>query len=313
MKKWKMILGSTLMVMTLVLSACGGTKTDEASASKTDATAESTEAAEVTETAESEVSTESKDEPVHVVVACVGSYEPYNFVDENDELRGFDMDVMKAVDAASPEIDCEFTWVAWDSLLAGVDAGRFDMIASQICYTDERAEMYHLSPEPYMVSEQKILTTDAHSDWKSLDDAKGAKIAVTAGTLQSELAEKYLEEHPDYYEIVYYEGTLEYYLADVSSGKVDATIEDPAVGLEKANTLGFDNIIAVGDSLDNSVVYFLFSKTDKGAQIQEAVDKAYKQLLADGTVSKIAEEYLGSTSPVTQLKELGYYSDVEIK
>lgn len=295
--------------MVAALTACGNTS----STTTSDTATETSAATETPAESESEEAEAADEEVMHVVVACTGSYEPYNYVDENDELVGFDMDIIRAIDEASPEIECELTWVAWDSLLAGVDAGRFDMLSAQICYTDERAELYHMDPEPYMVSVQKLITNTDHADATSLDDFKDAKIATTVGTLQAEILENYLEEHPDYFEIVYYEGTLEYYLSDVSSGKVDATIEDPAVGLEKAKTLGLDNLITVGDSLDNSTVWFLYQNNENGAKIQEIVDKYYKQLLADGTISSIAEQYLGSNDPILKLNEMGYYEDVEIK
>lgn len=286
MKKKISMLISVILTTSMVLAGCGSSSTSQKS---------------------------TADNKIKVNMVAMGTYEPYNYLDENNQVAGFDYDVVRAIAAIAPEIEVNYNYTAFEGILPGVDAGKYNLVVSQFNYTDSRNKMYLLAEEPYMVSEQHILTTDKFKNAKSLDDMKGATIATTTGSSQATILENYLKEHPDYFKISYYEGTLEYYLTDVSSGKVDATVEDPSSALKKCTNLHLDNIISVGKSLIDAPVYFIYPKNDEGKKINDIMMKYYKQLLADGTITKIAEKDLGSNQVVTRLNDLGYFKEVKIK
>ena len=63
-------------------------------------------------------SSESSDDVIKVRVAGLPEYKPYTYVDENENLTGYDIEVLKAIDEIAPEIECEFSYTQWDSILS---------------------------------------------------------------------------------------------------------------------------------------------------------------------------------------------------
>ena len=85
---------------------------------------------------------DSSSDVIKVRVAGTADYEPYTYVDEDDNITGYDIEVIKAIDELAPEIECEYSYTQWDTLLPGLDADKFDVVSNQLGVTEERQEMY---------------------------------------------------------------------------------------------------------------------------------------------------------------------------
>ena len=86
-----------------------------------------------------------------LTVATEGTYRPFSFhEDGSGDLTGYDVEVAEAV-ADKLGLEVEFQETQWDAIFAGLDAGRFDVIANQVSINPEREEQYLFS-EPYTVS-----------------------------------------------------------------------------------------------------------------------------------------------------------------
>lgn len=147
--------GMTSVVMVLSLAACGSkaaSSTDTGSAesastaseasvssasSSESVSASSAEAVVSSSVASSSAVPDSSD-AITVRVAGTPDYEPYTYADKNDNVTGYDIEVIKAIDAIAPEIKCTYSYTQWDTLLPGIDADRFDVVANQLGKTDER-------------------------------------------------------------------------------------------------------------------------------------------------------------------------------
>ena len=83
-------------------------------------------------------------------VGTEGTYAPFTFHNKKDQLTGYDIDVIKAV-AKEEGYKLKFNETSWDSMFAGLDAKRFDVIANQVGINKERKEKYKFS-NPYTYS-----------------------------------------------------------------------------------------------------------------------------------------------------------------
>ncbi|MCD6286019.1 MAG: transporter substrate-binding domain-containing protein, partial [Anaerolineae bacterium] len=114
-----------------------------------------------------------------VVVATDATWPPMEYVDENKEIVGYDIDLMNAV-AEAAGLEIEFKNVAWDGIFAGLAAGEYDAIISSVTITEERQEKYDFS-EPYINAGQ-IVVVGADSDITGPDALSGSTVGAQIGT-----------------------------------------------------------------------------------------------------------------------------------
>ena len=121
-------------------------------------------------------------------VALEGTYPPFNFK-ENNQLAGFEVELANAL-AAKLGVKAEFATSEWSAILAGLQAGKYDVVINQVGITDKRRETFDFS-EPYTISSpQLIVRKDEQRVFKSLDDLKGKKLGLGQGTNYADIARK---------------------------------------------------------------------------------------------------------------------------
>lgn len=245
-------------------------------------------------------------------IVTSSTYAPFCYLDENNELTGYDVAIMKAIDEYDDTIDFTYEWCDWSSMLPGLDAGRYDACAYELSKTEEREDMYHFGEVPYSNSAgAAVITTSEHSDWDSFDAiaaAGDATIGCVVGGSYTVYAEDYLEEHPGAFTIQYYDSEIDAVLEDVANGRVDATINDGSVAMEKAKINGMEDELQVtGYVTDPSPVWVIYPNSDKGKELSAKMDDAIRALYADGTLAKIAEEWLGDDYVITSMADSGYF------
>ena len=76
-----------------------------------------------------------------LVVALEGAWQPWSYHDSSDTLVGYDVEVSRAI-AEKLGVEPEYVESDWDSLFAGLDAGRYDMVCNGVEVTEERAKTY---------------------------------------------------------------------------------------------------------------------------------------------------------------------------
>ena len=74
-------------------------------------------------------------------VAVEGTYPPFNFKDEQGKLTGFDVEIAEAI-AAKLGVKASFSPTEWSAILAGLQAGKYDVIVNQVAATDKRLVPY---------------------------------------------------------------------------------------------------------------------------------------------------------------------------
>jgi L-cystine transport system substrate-binding protein len=218
-----------------------------------------------------------------LTVATEGTYRPFTFHEGGSgELTGYDVEVARAV-GEELGVEVEFAETQWDAIFAGLDAGRFDMIANQVSITDEREADYDFS-KPYTVSPGVIVVNEGDDSISSFDDLEGKT------TAQSLTSNWYTMAEDSGAKVESVEGWAQA-VTLLQQGRVDATVNDELTFLDYETTEGDTGLEIAATTEDEAHNAFTF-RTGSDSLIK-AVDKALADLRADGTLAEISEKYFG--------------------
>lgn len=219
-----------------------------------------------------------------LTVATEGTYRPFSYhEDGSGDLTGYDVEVAEAV-ADKLGLEIEFQETQWDAIFAGLDAGRFDVIANQVSINPEREEQYLFS-EPYTVTPGVIVVKEGDSSISSFDDLAGKTTAQSLTSNWYELA----QESGANVEAV--EGWAQA-VALLEQGRVDATINDQLTYLDYVKTNGQSGLEVAAETDDPSLSALAFTK-DK-ADLVAAIDAALAELREEGVLAELGDKYFGA-------------------
>lgn len=284
------ILATTMLVGALAAAGCGNSANDSADANA-NAKAEAG-AATGTETAADTEADAAEDDQLaqiqkkgEIVVAMEGTWSPWTYHDENDELVGYDVEVAKAI-AEKLGVKATFVEGEWDGLFAGMDAGRYDIVINGVDVTEERSEKYDFT-EPYAYNRTAIIVKKDNDEIQSFEDLAGKHTANTISSTYAELAEQYGADVTGVDDL---NQTFELLL----SGRIDATLNAELTYYDylKAHPDADVKIAALTDTA--SEVAIPLRKGDESASLREAINTALDELRADGTLSELSVKYFGS-------------------
>ena len=219
-----------------------------------------------------------------LIVALEGAWQPWSYHDESDTLVGYDVEVSRAI-AEKLGVEPEYVESDWDSLFAGLDAGRFDMVCNGVEVTDERALTYDFTT-PYGYIHTALAVRKDNDEIKTFEDLKGK---ITANSLAS----TYMELAESYGATVQGIDTLEETIQLLSAGRIDATLNADVSFYDYLNVHPDADFKIVAQTEDASHVAIPLRKGDNSATLLEAVNNAIDELRADGTLKELSEKYFG--------------------
>jgi len=214
-----------------------------------------------------------------LVMATNAEFPPYEYV-EDGKIVGIDAEIAGLI-AEKLGMELEIVDVAFDSIIPGVQSGKYDMGMAGLTVNDERLEKVNFSTS-YATGIQAVIVKDG-SDIKSIDDLAGKKIGVQTSTTGDIYATG------DYGEdaITRYDNgavAVQALLAD----KVDCVIIDnePAKSYVAAN----EGLKVLDTEYTKEDYAICFAK--ENTELQEKVDGALKELIKDGSVKEVIEKYI---------------------
>ena len=219
-----------------------------------------------------------------LIVALEGAWQPWSFHDESDTLVGYDVEVSRAI-AEKLGVEPEYVESDWDSLFAGLDAGRYDIVCNGVEVTEERAKTYAFTT-PYGYIHTALAVRKDNEDIHSFEDLKGK-------TTANSLASTYMELAESYGATVQGIDTLEETIQLLTAGRIDATLNADVSFYDYLNVHPDADFKLVAQTEDASHVAIPLRKGDASATLLEAINTAIEELRADGTLKELGEKYFG--------------------
>jgi len=214
-------------------------------------------------------------------IAMTGAYPPFNFVSETNEVVGFDPAIGAEI-AKRMGIEVEIVTTAWDGIIGGLLANKYDAIVGSMSITEERQQVVDFVG-PYYSTMRAIFSLSG-SDITSVSQLGEAKVGVTLG----ETHELWAREQG--YDINTYKGLPEL-LLELENGRVDVIIGDSIALILAAKASGLE-VAQISDLVTESVgagIAIRKGNPELAAAMQAALD----EMQADGTYLAIATEWVG--------------------
>ena len=218
-----------------------------------------------------------------LIVALEGAWQPWSYHDESDTLVGYDVEVSRAI-AEKLGVEPEYVESDWDSLFAGLDAGRYDIVCNGVEVTDERAKTYDFT-EPYGYIHTALAVRKDNEDIHSFEDLKGK-------TTANSLASTYMELAESYGATVQGIDTLEETIQLLTAGRIDATLNADVSFYDYLNVHPDADFKLVAQTAEASHVAIPVLKSEDTAYL-DALNTAIDALRADGTLKTLSEKYFG--------------------
>ena len=218
-------------------------------------------------------------------IGTEGTYAPFSYHETaGNKLVGFDVDIGRAI-ARQLGVKAEFVEGKWDGLIAGLNAGRYDVVINQVGISSERQAKYDFS-QPYIASAAALVVREDNTTIHTFADLKGKRSANSISSNFAKLAER------NGASVVAVQGFNDA-VALLTSGRVDATVNDylSYLDFKKRQPQAKVKVVARDDSAEFGRSGVLIRK-DQPA-LKAAVDKALDAISADGSYKKISEQYFG--------------------
>ncbi len=265
-------------VMAISLAACGGAS--GASTSSNDAAAEP--AAEAAAT----------DEDTEFVVGFDAEYPPYGYLDEaTGDYTGFDLELAE-------ELCKRRGWtlkkqpINWDNKDAEIDSGTIDCIWNGMTYTGREAA--YTWSKPY-VNNSIVIAVLADSDIQTPADLAGKVVIVQSdSSAETALKSEELAALTGTFADLQRNASYNTCFTDMESGAVDAVAVD--IGVAQYQMRNKPNTFRILEEPISAEQYAIAFKLGNEA-LRDQVQETYDEMLADGTVMKIAEKYADDNLP----------------
>ncbi|MEN5089076.1 transporter substrate-binding domain-containing protein [Pseudomonas protegens] len=218
-------------------------------------------------------------------IATEGAYPPFNYVDSNNQLHGFDVDIANAL-CERMKVECTIVAQDWEGIIPALLAKKYDAVVASMIATDERKKKIAFSNHYYRTPLSVAVPKDSDiSDPQT--NFKGRTVGAQASSTQA----IYAEDHygPAGADVKFYP-TLDEANSDLAAGRVDGVIADKFPLLAWAESTGKDCCKIIGDVNGTTADASIAVRKEDNA-LRERLNKALDEIVADGTYKQISSRY----------------------
>ncbi|MFO7942718.1 MAG: basic amino acid ABC transporter substrate-binding protein [Anaerolineales bacterium] len=268
MRKRTYLIVFILLAALMAVTACQGT----------------TPVSEPTSPPEPTAAEEETDDLGTVTIGLNAEYPPFEYVNEEGTITGFDADL---IDAISEEagFDYELVNTRWDGIFVALASGEFDAVISAATITEERAEMVNFS-DPYFNAGQVIAVRADEAEIEGPDDLAGVRVGVQLGTT----GDIWLTDETDAEVVRFDENTLAFQA--LANGDVDAAVADSTTAIDIVNS---------NPEMDLKVLPGVYTDEQYGIAVNkerddllEAINEGLAAVKASGEYDEIYDKYFGT-------------------
>ena len=264
--------------MALSLAACGGASSTAASSTASSAAAGSAAASAVSDADSDLAYIQSNGK----MVIGYTVYEPMNYTDADGNFTGFDTELATAV-CAKLGVEPEFVEINWDTKVVELDAKSIDCIWNGMTLTEDI--MANTATTKAYAKNAQVVVVKEGTAYTSTADLAGKTVVAEAGSA----GESAIQDDESLSQADYVSKSVQTdCLMEVAAGTADAAVLDLTLatamigeGTDYAN-------LAIKDELNAEEYGVAFRK---GSDVAEAVNAAFDELKADGTMQKLADKY----------------------
>ncbi|WP_337183118.1 ABC transporter substrate-binding protein [Shinella sp.] len=158
-----------------------------------------------------------------IVIGTEGAYPPFNNLESDGTLTGFDVDIAKAL-CEEMKAECTFVTQDWDGIIPALIAKKFDAIVASMSITAERKKQVDFSKKYYNTPPAIVVPKDSDIKEATPEALAGKTLGAQGSTTHSNYAEAHMKDA----EVKLYPTADEYKL-DIANGRIDAVIDDVVV------------------------------------------------------------------------------------
>lgn len=222
-------------------------------------------------------------------VALEGAYPPFNYVTPEGELAGFDVDISKALIAATGA-EIEIITQDWDGIIPGLLARKYDCIIASMSITEARKKKVAFTQKYYQTPAKFVAKNGTVKDI-SKASLKGKTVGVQRATIH----DKYLTDNYGKDVTIKRYGKQDEVCLDLIAGRIDLFLADSVVASESflKKPEGKDYSFVGPDLTDSrwfgEGVGIACRKEDTG--LLKKLNEAIEKIRADGTYKKIQDKH----------------------
>jgi ABC-type amino acid transport substrate-binding protein len=240
--------------------------------------------------------TNNSQKPKKIIIGTGSQYKNVCFLDEKNQLTGFEVEALKKIDEILTQYEFEFQILDFSAILPALETGKIDIAAHQYESNEQRKSKYLFGDEGLTRYDQRLVVKEGRDDIKSLKDLAeiGGTIQVGSATSNSTyLIEQWNRENGNKLKTVLSPNDATITLQTLDTGKIDAFLNIERTVDEYKATYNA-KIKIVGDPINLSNAYYIYRKDDaESAQLKKDVDGAIAKLKDNGTLKELSKKWLG--------------------
>lgn len=218
-----------------------------------------------------------------LIVATCEASPPFSYYDENNKLTGFNIDYSNEISSRIGQ-KVVVQSVVWDTIIAGLQADKFDMIIGTMSITPERQKAVHFTDVYFTDATTIAIAKD--SECKTLESLAGKRVGVLIGSNYADDAKKFIKDPV----IVDYKTEMEIF-QDLQIGRIDATVHSRKVmEYAKVKNPDYTFVLFDKDLYEDPCGIAIKNGND---ELYSKVNEAVKSINTDGTLQSLQKKWFG--------------------
>ncbi len=219
-----------------------------------------------------------------ITIASDATWPPMEFVNENKELVGFDIDLMKAAaEAGGYKVEIQNT--AWDGIFAGLANGAYDAVCSSVTITEDRKKTMDFS-NPYVNAGQVLVVAIDNNDVKVITDLVGKEAGAqigTTGAIEIENTKGVILKTYDEIGLA---------IADLANGRITSVVADGPIAADFVlqNDEYKDSLKIVGDPFTEE--YYGVAVKKGNSEVLALINDGLKKVEESGKAEELKDKWL---------------------